>query len=358
MATIRQIPSKELTSEILADWRELASDERYLHSPFFQPEYTQAVAAVRDDVEVALLYDADQLQAVFPFQRTDGGLARNVCSRLSEFHGPVTRLGFHMDVAAVLPQLGLRYWQFDHLPLPAPSVTTHVWGESTSPFIDLSDGFEAWLALKKAQKSSSITQTLRKARKAARELGPLRFEYQSHDLSAFEALLRWKDAQHQRTGRLRVLQYDWLIRLLKMLVQEQDQQSLGLFSTLHAGDQLLAVHLGLRTERVIHLWFPSYDSAFDRYSPGLILLMELLQQASEQGVRRFDLGKGKERYKASFKSGDIPLGEGAVDLRPFYGPLRKRWYQTKRRIRQSRFQKQFEWPFELTRSLRQRLAFD
>lgn len=358
MTELKQLSAAELTEQVINQWRELSRTDRYLHSPFFQPEYAQAVAAVRDDVEVALLYDHDQLQAVFPFQRADGGLARNVCSRLSEFHGPLTRPGFQVDIPSLLDRLGLRYWQFDHLPLPNDSLSSEIWGESDSPFIDLSDGFEAWLNTKKAQKSSSITQTLRKARKAAREIGPLRFHYDAVDPVAFELLLRWKDAQHQRTGRLRVLQYDWLKQLLQNLMEERGQRPLGLFSTLYAGDQLLAVHLGLRTEQVIHLWFPAYDPAFERYSPGLILLMELLKVAADDGVERFDLGKGRERYKASFKSGDIPLGEGAVDLRPVCGPLRKGWYRTKRHIRQSRFRKQLEWPLEWTRAVRQKIAFD
>ena len=33
-------------------------------------------------------------------------------------------------------------------------------------------------------------------------------------------------------------------------------------------------------------------------------------------VCRFDLGKGHEEWKQSFKTGTVPLAEGSVDLRP------------------------------------------
>lgn len=357
MTDVRIIAVKDLTQDLISQWKTIASADRYLQSPFFQPEFTQAVAQVRDDIEIALVECAGELTSLFPFQRTSKGLARNVCSRLSEFHGPIVRQDCEFDVARIMQAAGLTWWQFDHLPVAKSPIPLRVWGTSTSPFIDLSEGYDNYMAGRKAAKSSSVSQTLRKARKVEKEIGPLRFEYHSNCQIAFESLIKWKDAQHDRTGRLRVLKYEWLVELLRNLTTA-DANSPGLFSTLYAGDELLAVHLGLQTKSVIHLWFPTYDPAFEKYSPGLILLLRLLKEAARRGIQRFDLGKGKERYKGSFKTGDIAIGEGAVDLRLVAGPLRKAWYETKRWIRQSRWQKQLDWPFEVSRRFRQRLAFD
>ncbi len=357
MTDVRIIAAKDLTQDLLSQWKTIASDDRYLQSPFFQPEFTQTVAQVRDDVEIALVESAGELTGLFPFQRASKGLARNVCSRLSEFHGPIIRRDCDFDMVRIMQAAGLSWWQFDHLPVADSPVPQQTWATSTSPYIDLSHGYESYLAARKATNSSSVTETLRKARKAERELAPLRFEYHSNCQIAFESLIKWKDAQHVRTGRLQVLQYEWLVELLRNMTTT-DASSPGLFSTLYAGDQLLAVHLGLQTERVIHMWFPTYNPAFEKYSPGLILLLRLLEEAARRGIQRFDLGKGKERYKGSFKSGDIVIGEGAVDMRLVSGPLRKGWYDTKRWFRQSRLQKQFDWPLELCRRFRQELAFE
>lgn len=358
MSDIRIIPARSMSADIASQWESIATADCYLQSPFFRPAFTQAVSSIRDDVEIALIEESGELKGLFPFQRTSGGLARNVCSRLSEFHGPIVRLGFQINIEEVMLAAGLSWWQFDHLPVAGSAVPQHIWGQSTSPYIDLSRGYEQYLANRKAAKSSSVAQTLRKARKAERELGTLRFEYHSDSQEAFDALIKWKDAQHDRTGRLRVLKYEWLVDLLRSLTATDDSNPLGLFSTLYAGEKLLAVHLGLRTNCVTHLWFPTYDPTYEKYSPGLILLLSLLEESARRGVQRIDLGKGKERYKGSFKTGDITIGEGAVDMRLVAGPLRKGWYQTKRWFRQSPMQKQFDWPLNLCRRLRQELAFE
>lgn len=357
MNNIRIISAADLTEDLIRQWKEIVAADRYLHSPFLQPEFTVAVAQVRRDVEIALIENDGQVQGLFPFQRGPGGLMRNVGSRLSEFHTPIVRAGVTPDMPELLRVGSLSWWHFDHLPIAESALQGHVWGTTNSPFIDLSNGYESYVANRKAS-GSSMTNALRKMRKMEREVGPLRFEYHSTSEQALQSLLRWKDEQHRRTGRLRVLQYDWLVQLLRNLKNNETTDGIGLFSVLYAGENLVAVHLGLRSQAVIHLWFPAYDPEFEEYSPGLCLLLKLAEYGANCGIARMDLGRGEERYKANFKSGDILIGEGAVDLRPISGPLRKQWYHTKRTLRNSRWKKQFAWPMEVTRRLRQKLAFD
>ncbi|MGZ8513090.1 MAG: GNAT family N-acetyltransferase, partial [Candidatus Limnocylindria bacterium] len=59
-----------------------------------------------------------------------------------------------------------------------------------------------------------------------------------------------------------------------------------------------------------------YNADRESYSPGLILLYELFDAAADAGVSRVDFGKGHERYKSSWMTGEEPLAAGAVDLRP------------------------------------------
>ena len=55
---IRTATLKQLTSEEVATWSSIQRDEPELASPFFRPEFAQAVGSVRNDVEVAILEDA------------------------------------------------------------------------------------------------------------------------------------------------------------------------------------------------------------------------------------------------------------------------------------------------------------
>lgn len=357
MSNIRIIKACELTTEQTLQWQDIASAQRYLQSPFLQPAFTRAVALVRDDVRVALFESHGELQGVFPFQFGPRGLLRNLCGRLSEFHTPIVKPEFAPDIPELLRACGLSWWQFDHLPVSESPLAKHAWGTSNSAYINLADGYDNYVKDRKAA-GSSVSQTLRKRRKLEREVGPLRFEYHTTSEEAFQSLVDWKDDQHRRTGRLRVLQYDWVLQLLRHLKSDHAPNDAGIFSTLHAGDKLAAVHLGLRNASVIHLWFPAYAPELRDYSPGLILLLQLAEEAAARGLVRMDFGRGTERYKANFKSGDILIAEGAIDLRPVSGRMRKHWYDTKRWFRNSSWNEQFEWPMDLTRRLRQKLAFE
>ena len=57
---------------------------------------------------------------------------------------------------------------------------------------------------------------------------------------------------------------------------------------------------------------PAYDTEFARYSPGLIQLVRMAEEAGALGVRSIDLGKGDMRYKDLLKSYDLTVAEGTV----------------------------------------------
>ena len=116
MSDIRVINARDLTPDIVEQWQTIAACERYLHSLFFQPAFTQAVARIRDDAEIALFEKRGELTGVLPFQRGPRGLMRNICTRLSEFHTPVIRPEMDFDGIELMHACGASYWQFDDLP--------------------------------------------------------------------------------------------------------------------------------------------------------------------------------------------------------------------------------------------------
>ena len=163
---------------------------------------------------------------------------------------------------------GLAAWYFDHLPAAQTPFEKFSWGRSQSPYLDLSGGFDAYIAQRRNAGSSAIAQVRRKARKIAREVGPLRFELHTSDEQVWQALLKWKTAQHRQTGVLQVLKYPWVVALLQRLRRTQSEKFSGLLSALYAGNQLAAVHLGLKGSNALHIWFPAYNSRLGRYSVG------------------------------------------------------------------------------------------
>jgi CelD/BcsL family acetyltransferase involved in cellulose biosynthesis len=67
------------------------------------------------------------------------------------------------------------------------------------------------------------------------------------------------------------------------------------------GDALATMVL-LETDGVLYYLKGGYDPAFERCSPGMVLLASVIEHAFGSGVRRVDLLGGDERYKLAFTS--------------------------------------------------------
>ena len=87
------VPARELSPENISAWVSLQSADPSSDSPFFRPEFRQAVAAVRKDVEVAVLEENGQPVGFFPFQRRHGNVGRPVGGPMADFNGPILRPG-------------------------------------------------------------------------------------------------------------------------------------------------------------------------------------------------------------------------------------------------------------------------
>ena len=146
------------------------------------------------------------------------------------------------------------------------------------------------------------------------------------------ALIAWKRAQYQCTNVVDFLAPAWARDLLRCVADYRSEDFSGMLSALYAGEELLAVHLGIRSGSVLHGWFTAYNREFKKYSPGIVFWLNVAEHAHSLGIQRIDFGKGPDRYKESLKTGDIQVAEGAVDLRMASRALRRRYWMTRRAI--------------------------
>jgi CelD/BcsL family acetyltransferase involved in cellulose biosynthesis len=209
---------------------------------------------------------------------------------------------------------GLRAWEFDHVVAAQREFERFAHTRATSPVIEISSDLEALLQERHAAGVREIRAALRKMRKLEREHGDLRFVPHETAPEALATLLRWKQQQYLQTGVVDVLARPWVRQTLELAHATHDEGFAGLLSLLYAGDTLVAAHLGLRSRRVWHYWFPAYDPRFARYSPGIALLLKMVEHASALGIGSIDLGKGDARYKSSLANTTVPLVEGRVEL--------------------------------------------
>src|SRR3712207_6884847 len=60
-----------------------------------------------------------------------------------------------------------------------------------------------------------------------------------------------------------------------------------------------SAHFGMRSRQVWHWWFPGYNHAHARHSPGALLLLEGARAAAEQGHQLVDLDRKSTRLNSS-----------------------------------------------------------
>ncbi len=312
---VRLLAASDLNADLLLQWRGLQRSNPALASPFFCPEFTQAVAAVRQDVRVAILEEDGAVLGFFPHQQQRGrGLP--IGDYFSDHHGVVAAPGARWDWPALLRGAGLAYWRFDHLAAAQAPVgaLSRPLRQIASPGMDISKGMAAYHQSRLAAGGRSLDEYARKARRLARALGPLRFELQTPERSVFDALIGLKLAQYARTRVPNVMAEDWTRALLERIWQTRSESPgfSGALSALYAGDTLVAAHLGMHSETVWHWWIPAYDPLHSAFSPGAQILLMCAGAAADAGLAALDLGKGDERFKQDFANMAWPLVEGWV----------------------------------------------
>jgi CelD/BcsL family acetyltransferase involved in cellulose biosynthesis len=329
----------QLSTEAWAFWSNLQRADANLESPFFRPEFVRLVSTVRDDVEVALLYDEAELVGIFPFQRDAHGVAIPAGGWFSDYHGAIAIPGLQYTPQQLLALCGLAAWYFNHLPQTQTVWQPYRWNwiAATSPYLDLSAGFAAYRSERKKAHSELLEQTLRKARKMQREIGPVKLVERSCDPRVLETLLEWKIAQYREMGVRNYLGPPWALKFVRALSATSGEHFSGRLSALYAGDRLAAINLSVQAGGVWHALVMAYNQELARYSPGLVLLAELAQQCESLGLRKLDLGRGTEPYKARLMSGEVPLLEGALDLRVWPNLWRRGFSRGREAVRSSPF---------------------
>ena len=328
---VTAVPVTELGAAELERWRAIQAAHEPSSSPYLAPEFALAAAAEGRPVRVGVMEDGAGIVGFFPHERGRYGMGSPAGGLLSLGHGVIAHPDVRWSPRELLRACGLVRWDFAHLVDPGGPMGPYSRLRLDNPLIDVSRGFDCYLAERRRE---LVVTTLRKARKAERELGPLRFEARSSDTCALDALMRWKSVQYRAIGTRDRFALDWSVRLVRRIHATRSADFEGLLSTLHIGDDLAAAHIGIRLGRVWSYWFPAYDAALGRYSPGVILLLRMAESAEALGAREIQLGAGREAYKWHLANRSRPIGEGRVET-PSPGLLVLKAARTAGRVRQS-----------------------
>jgi len=268
-------------------------------------------------------------------------VGKPICARLSDAQALVHTEGFEWDARELLRGCKLDFWEFRRLiETQWAGAGRRINRPRRSPIVDLAGGYDNFVM----EHRSTVKKIRGQRRRLQQNAGSLHFELQSSDPGSLELLLQWKSAQYRRTGRWDRLSEQWVIDLLGELFRNPSDGCVPVLSALHAGNRIAALHFGLRANTTISYWFPSYDPAASRYSPGLVLLLMIIEAACAFDVRRLDLGVGQEEYKQRLMTNEVQVAEGWFErrspialLQRLQGGAGRRWLSTTRPLRARAF---------------------
>jgi CelD/BcsL family acetyltransferase involved in cellulose biosynthesis len=306
-ANIFTVPVADLSPALVADWAELTESAPDCSSPFLHPAYAQTLDKVRPNVEVAVITKDGEPAGFLPFERMAGGIGRSIGARLCDRSGAVVRPGVAWNVEDLTRAAGLRMLRLANVSLDDRAFRPFLGLKAVAPYIDLTDGYDAYRLASIRAGSGTMKRIDRRSRKLEGMLGPLRVVWHDTDDAVLEKLLAWKAKQRQATNSPNVFDLPWARQLLAVLRLPRSDDFSGVLTALYAGDRLCAAHFGIRSRRVLHYWLAAYDEEFGRCSPGLLLLMRMASEAADRGIARLDLGPGDEEYKLHIASGHQDL---------------------------------------------------
>ncbi|REK18887.1 MAG: GNAT family N-acetyltransferase [Planctomycetota bacterium] len=350
---VRTVGYDRLTPDEIAAWSDMQRGNPSLGSPYFRPEFTQAVADVRGDVEVAVLEQDGAVVGFLPFQRGRRNVGRPVAGLLSDFHGVIAVEGFVCSPVELVRGCGLSAWHFDDLLSEQTAFAPHAWRSFDSPYIDLPRGIDAYIE-EQPNGRRIMSEYRQKKRKLAREVGEVRFETHVADSKVLSTFLQWKGAQFRESGLANIFDLEWVRNLLDRILEFSGESFAPMLSVAYAGDTIAAINFGMRSATVLHPWFPTYNAELSRYSTGTMHMIELMYAAEPLGIRRIDLGKGPEPYKRRLMNGARDVMEGCVELRPGVGQLRSAWRTTREAVRRSPLYRVARGPARLVKQIAKR----
>lgn len=312
---VEAVPPEVLSADDRAVWNAWRAGAPELASPFLGPEWPAAVARAygrsEHPIRVAVLRDGGAATAFLPV-RLGAMAALPAGAPLCDYQAVIAAPGGSVDSRALVRALGCGRFDFDGA-VDGGHLRAWARGSCVTRAADLSEGYEAYGARRRAAGSDALRDVEKKRRKIEREVGRLTFTAASSSRADFDRLIRWKRAQMRATGQTDVLESAWSRRLLEDLWSSRDPAFGATLFTLHVEDRLAAAHLALAGGRELHAWFIAHDDAFARYSPGLMLLADILQWMDGR-YDRLDFGPGDYRFKTAFGDVERRVGRGFVGV--------------------------------------------
>jgi len=283
-------------------WREMLGAEPAFASPLLTPDFAAAVAAVRDDVHIAVFRRHGQTIGFLPHHRRPHRFARPAGAPFADYSALITFPEPRLCFDEALRAAGIERYQSIGL-IDPHGLADDVAGEDDMAYgLDL--GPDAPL-LNVPKKHSKNINRLR--RRLEDEHGEVTIIVGDGNRAHFDTMLALKRRQVRDNGLHDFLGAPWAARFLDHLWAAPKNGLHGVLLTLSAGGKPVLHHYGVRLGGHIHPWVSTYDPAYGAYSPGQIFLHAASEALRAAGVGYYDLSTGQTHYKSAFCNTQFPV---------------------------------------------------
>ena len=157
-----------------------------------------------------------------------------------------------------------------------------------------------------------MSQTRRK-RKRLSELGNLRFiiaENKSEIGKITNTTIKQKSRRYRETGVFDIFKIKEYRNFYRKLNQDLGFLGKVHVSALYLDEKIISTHWGFISSDYFYYLMPTHDrDNFKKFSPGRLLLENLIKWSIEKGIRVFDFTIGDEDYKKVWTNSVITLSE-------------------------------------------------
>ncbi len=318
----------DLDMATLCALREIRDAGKQYDSPFFDLEFVHQLSLVRDDTRILVLYEEDGPAGYWAMHVRPDKWTRPIGAAFSDWHGPVLRSDFaHIDPDKLLGLAGLKGMTVNGLLNTGPSgaVAATLEVAAVGQAVIDAGGAEAFLTNQR-QRFPKYAKNIRRAeRLIENDFKGMTFVADDRSADALDWLLESKSAQYNATGLHDVLGPLWVQSLMRNLHGCESTRFAGRLSTLRFGNELVAAEFDLISDTIVHGWITVFDHEYARYSPGHLLIREIICDMERTGHSINDMGTGNSAYKKYYETVAVAAHAGTVRSGRGLRPLAAGW---------------------------------
>lgn len=279
--------------------------------PFFDPDFARLVGEVRSDTRIGFASDREGVFAVWPLHIRPGNWARPIGSPFSDWNGPILSEDTELSAQEILAGFDISGMTTQGF-MPSGFQKSADLERVGANMTDLSLGWEGFFTDQQKRWPKHFKKMRRVYRKAEREFGDIVMQWDDRSDANYQRLLELKQTQFARTGYHDVLKAPWTRALFDRLRQFEGPRLRARLSSLFFNDRFAAAEFNLQSDNVLHGWITAFDQELGSYSPGNMLVQEMLEQMCADGLRLYDAGPGFDHYKRHYANLQMPIEAGVI----------------------------------------------